>query len=111
MKSSERNAQKKEFGFLVKQTVDKWAPRAEIEKSINNFFGEMKDMISRRCHIEKASIQTYIHYYGRRKELQGLCYVPKATNEDIIDSLYYAGKACWRAQPTEPYDFFLGIQN
>ena len=105
MKSSERNAQKKEFGFLVKQTVNKWTSRGEIEKSINNFFGEMKNVISRRCHIKKASIQTYIHYFVRRKELQGLCFVPKATNEDTIDSLYYQGKAIWRSQLTGPFDF------
>ena len=53
--------EKREFGFIVEQTVNKWTPRTEIEKSINNFFDEMKDTISRRCHIKKDSIQTDTH--------------------------------------------------
>ena len=105
MKSSERNAQKKEFGFLVKQTVDKWTPRAEIEKSINNFFDEMGSIVAKTCHIKKAAIETGIHYNGRKKILEGQCFIPQATNENVIDSLYYQGKAIWRLQLTEPFDF------
>ena len=99
--------EKREFGFVVEQTVNKWTPRTDIEKSINNFFDEMKDTISRRCHIKKDSIQTDTHYDGRRKVLQGLCFVPKEISESVIDQLYYTGKAVWRSQPSEPYDFFL----
>ena len=98
---------KQKFGFIVEQTVNKWTPRAEIEESINNFFDVMKGQISRRCHVKKASIVTNTHYDGRRKVLQGACLVPKETNEDIIDYLYYIGKAVWRSQPSEPYDFFM----
>jgi len=39
--------------------------------------------------------------------LQGLCFVPKEISESVIDQLYYTGKAVWRSQPSEPYDFFL----
>ena len=99
--------EKREFGFVVEQTESKWTQRTEIEKSINNFFDEMKDTISRRCHIKKDSIQTDTHYDGRRKVLQGLCFVTKEISESVIDQLYYTGKAVWRSQPSEPYDFFL----
>ena len=98
---------KREFGFVVEQRVNKWTSRAEIEKSINNFFDYMRGPLSEKCHIKAASIQTDTHYDGRRKVLQGLCFVPKETSENVIDSLFYLGKAVWRSQPTEPYDFFL----
>ena len=99
--------EKREFGFIVEQTVNKWIPRAEIEESINNFFNEMKNTISRRCHIKKDSIITNTHYDGRRKVLQGACLVPKKISESVINHLYHIGKVVWRSQPSEPYDFFL----
>ena len=106
-KMERHTPKKREFGFVVEQTVNKWTPRAEIEESINNFFDVMKGEISRRCHVKKASIVTNTHYDGRRKVLQGACLVPKEINEDIIDHLYYIAKTTWRSQPSEPYDFFM----
>ena len=97
---------KQKFGFIVEQKVNKWTPRAEIEKSINNFFDVMGVILAQYCSIKKANIETKIHYNGRKKILEGKCFVPKATNEGVIDLLYYKGKAIWRSQPTEPYDFF-----
>ena len=102
-----RLPEKREFGFVVEQSVNERTQRAEIEKSINNFFEYMRGQISEKCHIKAASIQTDTHYDERRKVLQGLCFVPKETSEGVIDQLYYTGKAVWRSQPTEPYDFFL----
>ena len=97
---------KQKFGFIVEQKVNKWTPRAEIEKSINNFFDVMGGILAQYCSIKKADIETRIHYNGRKKILEGKCFVPKATSECVIDSLYYKGKAIWRSQPTEPYNFF-----
>ena len=97
--------QKKEFGFVVAQTVTKSTPLPEIEKSINNFFDEMGSIVAKTCHIKKAAIETGIHYNGRKKVLEGQCFIPQATNENVIDSLYYQGKAIWRSQLTEPFDF------
>ena len=98
--------EKKEFGFIVEQTVTESTPLPEIEKSINNFFNVMGGILAQYCRIKKADIETRIHYNGRKKILEGKCFVPKATNEGVIDLLYYKGKAIWRMQPTEPYDFF-----
>ncbi len=100
---------KQKFGFIVEQKVNKWTPRAEIEKSINNFFDVMGGILAQTCHIKKADIETRIHYNGRKKILEGKCFVPKATSEGVIDLLYCKGKAIWRMQPTEPYNFFLNI--
>ena len=98
---------KKEFGFVVAQTVTKSTPLPEIEKSINNFFDEMGSILAKKCHIKKAAIETRIHYNGRKKILEGQCFIPQTTNENVIDSLYYHGKAIWRSQPTEPHSFSL----
>ena len=100
---------KQKFVFIVEQTVNKWTPRAEIEKSINNFFNVMGSILAQTCHIRKADIETRIHYDGRRKKLEGQCFVPKATSEGVIDLLYCKGKAIWQMQPTGPYNFFLNI--
>ena len=102
---------KQKFGFIVEQRVNKWTPRAEIEKSINNFFDVMGGILSQSCHIKKAVIETRIHYNGRKKILEGKCFVPKATSEGVIDLLYYKGKVIWRMQPTGPYDFYLFTVN
>ena len=67
----------------------------------------MSDILVEKCHIKKAAIETSIHYYGRKKILEGQFFVRKLINEDIIDSLYYQGNAIWRSQPTEPFDFSL----
>ena len=98
---------KKEFGFVVAQTVTQSTPLPEIEKSINNFFDVMGGILAKKCHIKKASIETRIHYNGRKKILEGQCFIPQATSGDVIDSLYYQGKAIWRMQPTEPHSFSL----
>ena len=98
---------KKKFGFVVAQIVTKSTPLPEIEKSINNFFDEMGSILAKKCHIKKAAIETRIHYNGRKKILEGQCFIPQATNENVIDSLYYHGKAVWRSQPTEPHSFSL----
>ena len=98
---------KKEFGFVVAQTVTKSTSLPEIEKNINTFFDEMGGILAKKCHIKKAAIETRIHYNGRKKILEGQCYVPKAASGDVIDSLYYQGKAIWRSQPTEPHRFSL----
>ena len=102
---------KKEFGFVVAQTVTKSTSLPEIEKSINNFFDEMGGILAKKCHIKKAAIETRIHYNGRKKILEGQCYVPKAASGDVIDSLYYQGKAIWRSQQTEPHSFSLFIND
>ena len=107
MKRSEENDKKSGFGLVVEQRVSKWTPRAEIEKSINNFFETVKGPLSQACHIKKASIETHIYYDGRKKILQGVCHIPKETSEDVIDRFYYLGKAVWRSQETEPYDFYV----
>ena len=105
-KKESHTPDKKKFGFVVAQTVTKFTPLPEIEKSINNFFEEMGGRLAKTCHIKKADIETRIHYNGRKKILEGKCFVPKATSEGVIDLLYYKGKAIWRSQPTEPYNFF-----
>ena len=105
-KTERHKPEKKEFGFIVEQTVTESTPLPEIEKSINNFFDVMGGILAQTCHIKKADIETRIHYNGRKKILEGKCFVPKATSEGVIDSLYYKGKAIWRSQPTEPYNFF-----
>jgi len=46
---------KKEFGFVVAQTVTQSTPLPEIEKSINNFFDEIGGILAKKCHIKKAS--------------------------------------------------------
>ena len=97
---------RKQFGFVVAQSVTQSTPLPDIEKSINNFFEEMGGRLAKKCHIKKADIETRIHYNGRKKILEGQCFIPQATNENVIDSLYYQGKAIWRMQPTEPYNFF-----
>ena len=89
------------------QIVTKSTPLSEIEKSINNFFEEMGGRRAKKCHIKKADIETRIHYNGRKKILEGQCYVPQATGTNVIDSLYNQGKAIWRSQPTEPHMFSL----
>ena len=96
---------KKEFGFVVAQTVTQSTPLPEIAKSINNFFDEIGGILAKKCHIKKTSIETRIHYNGRKKILEGQCFIPQATSGDVIDSLYYQGKAIWRSQLTEPFDF------
>ena len=106
-----RAPKKREFGFVVAQTVTESTPLPEIEKSINNFFNEMGSELAKACHIKRAAIETGIHYNGRKRILEGQCYVPKETNTSVIDSLYYQGKAIWRSQPTEPYDFYLFTVN
>ena len=108
-KTERHKPEKKEFGFIVEQTVTESTPLPEIEKSINNFFDVMGGILAQYCSIKKADIETRIHYNGRKKILEGKCFVPKATSEGVIDSLYYKGKAIWRSQPTEPYNFFLNI--
>ena len=105
-KTERHKPEKKEFGFIVEQTVTESTPLPEIEKSINNFFDVMGGILAQYCSIKKADIETRIHYNGRKKILEGKCFVPKATSEGVIDLLYYKGKAIWRMQPTEPYDFF-----
>ena len=104
-KTERHKPEKKEFGFIVEQTVTESTPLPEIEKSINNFFDVMGGILAQYCRIKKADIETSIHYNGRKKILEGKCFVPKATSEGVIDSLYYQGKAIWRSQPTEPYHF------
>ena len=99
--------EKKGFGFIVAQTVTESTPLPEIAKSINNFFNEMGSELAKTCHIKRAAIETGIHYNGRKRILEGQCYIPKATNENVIDRLYYLGKAIWRGQPTEPHSFSL----
>ncbi len=106
-KMESRTPEKKEFGFVVEQMVTESTPLPEIEKSINNFFDKMGSELAKTCHIKRAAIETGIRYNGRKKILEGQCYVPKATNENVIDRLYYLGKAVWRMQPTEPYSFSL----
>ena len=106
-KMESRAPEKKEFGFVVEQMVTESTPLPEIEKSINNFFDKMGSELAKACHIKKAAIETGIRYNGRKKILEGQCYVPKATNGNVIDRLYYLGKAVWRMQPTEPYSFSL----
>ena len=96
---------RKQFGFVVAQSVTQSTPLPDIEKSINNFFDEMGSIVAKTCHIKKAAIETGIHYNGRKKILEGQCFIPQATNENVIDSLYYQGKAIWRSQLTEPFDF------
>ena len=66
----------------------------------------MGGILAQYCSIKKANIETKIHFNGRKKIVEGQCFVSKATNEGVIDLLYYKGKAIWRMQPTEPYDFF-----
>ena len=66
----------------------------------------MGSILAQYCRIKKADIEIRIHYNGRKKILEGKCFVPKATSEGVIDSLYYKGKAIWRSQPTAPYNFF-----
>ena len=105
-KTERHKPEKKEFGFIVEQTVTESTPLPEIEKSINNFFDVMGGILAQYCSIKKADIETRIHYNGRKKILEGKCFVPKATSESVIDSLCYKGKAIWRSQPTEPYNFF-----
>ena len=105
-KTERHKPEKKEFGFIVEQAVTESTPLPEIEKSINNFFDVMGGILAQYCSIKKADIETRIHYNGRKKILEGKCFVPKATSECVIDSLYYKGKAIWRSQPTEPYNFF-----
>ena len=105
-KTERHKPEKKEFGFIVEQTVTESTPLPEIEKSINNFFDVMGGILAQYCSIKKADIETSIHYNGRKKILEGKCFIPKATSEGVIDSLYYKGKAIWRSQPTEPYNFF-----
>ena len=102
---------RKQFGFVVAQSVTHSTPLPEIEKSINNFFDEMGSIVAKTCHIKKAAIETGIHYNGRKKILEGQCFIPQATNENVIDSLYYQGKAIWRSQPTEPHSFSLFIND
>lgn len=99
--------EKREFGFVVAQTVTKSTPLPEIEKSINNFFDVMGGIMAKTCHIKKAAIETRIHYNGRKKILEGQCFIPQATSGHVIDSLYYLGKAIWRSQPTELHNFSL----
>ena len=84
---------KREFGFVVEQRVNKWTSRAEIEKSINNFFDVLGDILAEKYHIKKTAIETTIHYYGRKKILEDQFFVRKLINENVIDSLYYQGKA------------------
>ena len=108
-KKESHKPEKKEFGFIVEQTVTESTPLPEIEKSINNFFDVMGGILAQYCRIKKADIETSIHYNGRKKILEGKCFVPKATSEGVIDLLYCKGKAIWRMQPTEPYNFFLNI--
>ena len=93
----------------MEQTVTESTPLPEIEKSINNFFDVMGGILAQYCSIKKADIEIRIHYNGRKKILEGKCFVPKATSEGVIDLLYCKGKAIWRMQPTEPYNFFLNI--
>ena len=93
----------------MSQTVTESTPLPEIEKSINNFFDVMGGILAQYCSIKKADIETRIHYNGRKKILEGKCFIPKATSEGVIDLLYCKGKAIWRMQPTEPYNFFLNI--
>ena len=95
----------------MEQTVTESTPLPEIEKSINNFFDVMGGILAQYCSIKKADIETRIHYNGRKKILEGKCFVPKATSEGVIDSLYYKGKAIWRSQPTEPHSFSLFIND
>ena len=106
-KTESHKPEKKEFGFIVEQTVTESTPLPEIEKSINNFFDVMGGILAQYCSIKKADIETRIHYNGRKKILEGKCFVPKATSEGVIDLLYYKGKAIWRSQPTEPHRFSL----
>ena len=35
--------------------------------------------------------------------------IPEPATESAIDQLYYYGKAAWRNQKSEPYDFYLFI--
>ena len=35
--------------------------------------------------------------------------IPEPATESAIDQLYYYGKAAWRNQKSEPYDFHLFI--
>ena len=105
-KTERHKPEKKEFGFIVEQAVTESTPLPEIEKSINNFFDVMGGILAQYCSIKKADIETRIHYNGRKKILEGKCFVPKATSEGVIDLLYCKGKAIWRMQPTEPYNFF-----
>ena len=98
---------KKEFGFVVAQTVTQSTTLPEIEKSINNFFEEMGGRLAKKCHIKMKDIETRIHYNGRKNILEGQSYVPKETGTNVIDSLYNQGKAIWRKQPTEPHRFSL----
>ena len=106
-KKESHTPDKKKFGFVVAQTVTKFTPFPEIEKSINNFFEEMGGRLAKTCHINKTAIETMIHYNGRKKILEGQCYVPKETGTNVIDFLYNQGKAIWRSQPTEPHRFSL----
>ena len=106
-KTERHKPEKKEFGFIVEQTVTESTPLPEIEKSINNFFDVMGGILAQYCRIKKADIETSIHYNGRKKILEGQCFIPQATNENVIESLYYQGKAIWRSQPTEPHRFSL----
>ena len=65
-KKESHTPDKKKFGFVVAQTVTKFTPFPEIEKSINNFFEEMGGRLAKKCHIKKMDIKTRIHYNGRK---------------------------------------------
>ena len=49
-------------------------------------------------------------YFDKRtNEVKGMIQIPEPAKESVIDQLYYYGKAAWRNQKNEPYDFHLFI--
>ena len=101
--------EKHQFGFIFAQSPTQRISRQTIEKSCRDFIAEVTPYFAQACKIPEKEIISDFYFDKRTNEVKGIIQIPEPAKESVIDQLYYYGKAAWRNQKSEPYDFHLFI--
>ena len=101
--------EKHQFGFIFAQSPTPTINRQSIEKSCSDFIAEVTPHLAQACKLPEEKIISDFYFDKRTNEVKGMIKIPEPAKESVIDQLYYYGKAAWRNQKSEPYDFHLFI--
>ena len=101
--------EKHQFGFIFAQSPTSTINRQSIEKNCNDFIAEVTPYFAQACKLPEEKIISDFYFDKRTNEVKGMIKIAEPATESAIDQLYYYGKAAWRNQKSEPYDFHLFI--
>ena len=101
--------EKHQFGFIFAQSPTQQISQQTIEKSCSDFIAEVTPHLAQACKLPEEKIISDFYFDKRTNEVKGMIQITEPATESAIDQLYYYGKAAWRNQKSEPYDFHLFI--